>query len=266
MTVSTHKFGRTARSRDPRVPHLSALLAGQKLAPPPASVNYVANMPQTFGMMLNDNLGDCTCAAFYHARQVWTFNADKAESTAPDSDVEDLYEQACGYNPQTPGPGPGGNEQHVLQFLLKTGAPIGAAGGQRDKILAFVEVDPRNTDDVKRTINDCGVAYIGFPVPENVTYNNRTWDYEPTAKMTGDGHAVVLVGYDANAATAISWGQLYTVTWSFITNIVDEIYALADPDWVANTKKTPGGLTIAQLEAQMKTLKEGAPTALAAGA
>jgi hypothetical protein len=27
-----------------------------------------------------------------------------------------------------------------------------------------VEVDPRNIDDVKRTIHDCGVAYIGFNV------------------------------------------------------------------------------------------------------
>lgn len=264
--ITPHRFGRTARTFDPRVPHLSALLAGKKVAPPPPAVNYVTKMPQNFGMMLNDNLGDCTCAAYYHARQVWTFNAEGKEATEPDTDIRDLYEQACGYNPNTPGPGPGGNEQHVLSFLLKTGAPIGPSAQQRDKIVAFVEVDHRNTDDVKRTIDECGVAYIGFPVPTNVTYDNRTWDYDPNAQMTGEGHAVVLVGYDAKAAIAISWGQLYTVTWSFINNIVDEIYAIADRNWVEKTKKTPAGLTLAQLEEQMRAIATGAAAGKTAGA
>ncbi|HXW13918.1 MAG TPA: hypothetical protein VEN79_05350 [Terriglobia bacterium] len=261
-----HQFGRTPRGRDPRVPHLSALIAGKTLTPPPTSVNNVAGMNQSFGMMLNDNLGDCTCAAFYHAVQVWTFHASPAEVTEPDQDVEDLYEQACGYNPAVSGPGPGGNEQHVLQFLLNTGAPVGPSGQSRNKILAYVEVDNRNADDVKRTISDCGVAYIGFPVPANVTYNNRTWDYDPQAKMTRDGHAVVLVGYDSQAATAISWGQLYTVTWAFVSKIVDEVYAIADPTWIAKTGKTPGGLTVAELETQMQALKEGSAAGRGAAA
>ncbi len=46
--------------------------------------------------------------------------------------------------------------------------------------------------------------------------------------MTNEGHAVVLAGYDANAAFAISWGPIYKVTWSFVTNIVDAVYAIAD--------------------------------------
>jgi hypothetical protein len=264
-TVDTgHKFGRLARRFDPRVPHMSALLAGKTLPAPPASVNYAAKMPQDFGMMLNDNLSDCTCAAYYHALQVWSFNAGAGEITAPDTDVEQLYIQACGYKPNVPGGGPGGNEQHVLRFLLTKGAPVGPTGAQRNKIAAYVEVDRRLTDDVKRTINDCGVAYIGFPVPTNVTYANRTWDYDPNAQMTGDGHAVVLVGYDANAATAISWGRLYTVTWSFISNIVDEIYAIADATWAAKTGKTPAGLTLAQLEEQMQALKTEPPTGMSA--
>jgi hypothetical protein len=257
-----HEFGRTKRERDPRVPHMSALLAGQVLPAPPATVNNVAGMGSSFGMMLNDNLGDCTCAGFYHARQVWTYNANGTEVTEPDPDVEDLYEQACGYNPASSGPGPGGNEQHVLKFLLRTGAPIGPNGASRDKIVAFVEVDARNTDDVKRTINDCGVAYIGFPVPTNVTPDNKVWDYDPNAKMTNDGHCVVLVGYDANGATAISWGSLYTLTWAFVNKIVDEVYAIADQSWITATQKTPGGLTLAQLQQQMEGLKaEAVPAA-----
>jgi hypothetical protein len=252
-------LGRTPRTYNPRVPHLSALLAGQVLPPIPAAQDWTAGLPANLGMMLNDTLGDCTCAAYYHARQVWTFNATKTEVTEPDSDVELLYIDACGYNPKKGGEGPGGSEQHVLSYLLKRGAPIGPKGQQREKILGFVEVDPRNTADIQRTIYDCGLAYIGFEVPDYIMPPNgappAVWDYKPGAKTIG-GHAVILAAYNANGATVISWGERYTATWAFVNNVVDEAYAIADASWVAATGKTPGGLTTAQLEAQMSALRE----------
>src|ERR1700691_217383 len=128
------KFGRLQRTYDPRIPHMSALLAGQTLPPPPASVDYTKGMPANLGIMLNDTLGDCTCAAVYHAVQVWSLNALKKMDTEPDADVEKLYELACGYNPREGGEGPGGNEQHVLTYLLRTGAPFGPNGTTVNKI------------------------------------------------------------------------------------------------------------------------------------
>ncbi len=82
------------------------LAAKPTLPPPPAAVDYTKGMPTDLGMMLNDSLGDCTCAAYYHARQVWTFNTGKMV-TEPDGDVEDLYVKACGYDPRKGGEGPG---------------------------------------------------------------------------------------------------------------------------------------------------------------
>ena len=251
-----YKFGRKSRQFNPRIPHFSALRMGATaLPPPPVLIDYTKLMPANFGMMLNDNLGDCTCAAYYHARQVWSFNAGGTEITESDLNVERMYLEACGYNPIIPGPGPGGDEQSVLSYLLNTGAPVGTLGRARDKILAFLEVDPTNIVDVKQTIYECGVAYIGFPVPQNVSYDNPVWDYDPSAPMTGDGHAVVLVGYDEQGATAISWGKLYKLTWAFITNIVDEVYAIVDNSWVSAKGTTPAGLTLAQIQAQMQALK-----------
>jgi hypothetical protein len=258
-TAGAHKFGRLHRTYDPRVPHLSALLAGQTLTPPPAAVDYTKGMPPNLGMMLNDTLGDCTCAAVYHALQVWSYNGDRKMVTQPDSDVEKLYIQACGYNPRVPGEGPGGNEQHVLTYLFQTGAPTGPTGATRHKIAAFVEVDPRNVDDVKRTINDCGLAYIGFNVPQSVQPPGApppaVWDYVPSDSNIIGGHAVVLAGYNAAGARVISWGQYYTMTWKFFAHFVDEVYAIADSDWIESTGKTPGGLTLDQLEVQMQALK-----------
>jgi hypothetical protein len=259
--MSTYKLGRLHRTYDPRIPHMSALLAGQTLTPPPPRADWTAGMPVFLGMMLNDTLGDCTCAAVYHALQVWSFNASGAMQTQPDDDVEKLYILACGYNPRVGGEDPGGNEQHLLTYLLKSGAPMGTDGQTRNKIAAFVEVDPRNIDDVKRTIVDCAVAYIGFNVPQYIvpaapTEPPQVWDVQSTHDAIVGGHAVVLAGYDATGARVISWGKYYTMTWDFFAKYVDEVYAIADATWINSKITTPGGLSLDELEIQMKALKE----------
>jgi hypothetical protein len=262
---SGFRLGRLRRAYDPRIPHMSALIAGKPLPPPPASADYTAGMPANLGMMRNDTLGDCTCAAVYHALQVWTFRANPPMVTEPDIDVVDLYEQACGYNPTQPGEGPGGNEQKVLKYLVRTGAPAGPDGEQKLKIAAFVEVDPRMIDDVKSAIADCGVAYIGFNVPQFLMPADgpppAVWDIAPGQDDTNiGGHAVVLAGYDANGARVISWGQYYTMTWAFFSKFVDEVYALACQEWFDATGKSPLGMTMDDLRAQMQAIK-GAPSA-----
>jgi hypothetical protein len=262
--MRTPKLGRTHRTYDPRIPHLSALLAGQTLQPPPAFVDWTEGMPRQLGMMLNDTLGDCTCAAFYHALQVWSFNAAGVGDmdTECDADVEKLYILACGYNPRLPGEGPGGNEQKVLTYVLRSGAPTGPNGQTRNRIAAFVEVDPRNTDDVKRIIAECGVAYIGFNVPQNIMPQGSpppaVWDVGAGDPPIIGGHAVVLPGYDANGVKVISWGQYYTMTWAFFAKYVDEVYAIADQTWIDAKGATPGGLTLDELKMQMQTLREAA--------
>ncbi len=116
MAQSQRKLGRLPRARNPRVPHMSSLLAGRAAAALPPQIDYTSRMPAQLGIMMNDTLGDCTYAAYYHAIQVWTFNAAQNIDTEPDIDVEDLYIQACGYNPKRGGEGPGGNaaRSHVL--------------------------------------------------------------------------------------------------------------------------------------------------------
>jgi hypothetical protein len=263
LTTFVPKLGRLARGHDKRIPLMHDLTdsVGVAQAAPPAAVDYTKGMPASLGMMLNDTLGDCTCAAFYHALQVWSFNCGAPIDTEPDNDVKVLYEKACGYKPSEGGEGPGGNEQKVLTYILKKGAPAGAHGTPVKKIDAFVEVAVSNLDNVKRTISDCGVCYIGFNVPQYIMPQGKpplaVWNTEPHAdNAIVGGHAVVLAGYNAQGARVISWGQYYTMTWSFFEKFVDEAYAIADPEWISKKGTTPGGLTLAQLEAAMKALKE----------
>jgi hypothetical protein len=230
-------------------------LAAKHVPAFPASINYAPANVVDWGMFLNDQLGDCTCAAFYHALQIWSLGSNKPELTESDASVLALYEKATGYNPADPSTDQGGVEQNVLTYTLKSGAPMD--GGQVHKISAFYEVDPRNTSDVKQTIFECGLAYIGFDVPQNLMPDDgetpSIWTVEPDQEIIG-GHAIILTGYDSQGLDLISWGAKYRMTWEFFATYVDEVYGIADPEWIKATGQTPCGLTLQQLEQLMQAL------------
>lgn len=260
----TLKTGRLPRLYDPRVPHMSALLAGWKPPTPPASQRWALGLETDLGMMLNDQLGDCTCAAYYHALQLWSYhcNPDGLTITEPDADVQSLYEEVGGYVPGNPATDQGCAEQAVLAYLFNQGAPTtGPNGAGVHKLAAFVEIDPRQVDDIKWAIVDCGVVYIGFAVPNWLMSGDgppTVWDVQPNADNSApDGHAVILTGYDdaTGLIDLISWGQHYAMTWPFFAQFVDEAYGLVDVDWINKQRTTPGGLSLVTLESQMRALR-----------
>ena len=128
-----------------------------------------------------------------------------------------------------------------------------------NKLAGFVEVDPRNIDDVKRTIAECAVAYIGFNVPQYLMDSGppNLWDVSSSGDQNiAGGHAIILAGYAEYGFRAISWGQYFDMTQAFFAKYVDEVYALADSSWMKITGQTPAGMTLAQLETAMAALKE----------
>ena len=222
------------------------------LSPIPSQVNYALGLPDNLGAMLNDELGDCTCAAYYHARQLWTACSEENEITEPDSNVLQMYKEACGYTEVNPLTDQGGVEQDVLSYLLNTGAPVG--NGQRDKILAFVEIDPRQIQDIKRAIYECGVSYIGVNLP-NSAMSGDIWDIGGDETIAG-GHAVILTGYDDNGFNLISWGKKFYMTNAFMQKFLDEAYAIFDQTWITMKGTTPLGLTVSETEAAMQGFRQ----------
>ncbi len=253
--IMVYKLGRNARSFNTSVKLLQNVIP--TLPTPPKEVDWSHGI-NNFGMMLNDRLGCCTCAAVYHAKQIWTANT-LTEQTESDNQVLSLYEQACGYNPSNPSTDQGGNEQSVLTYLMNQGIPLD--DGTRDKIIGFMEVNPSNLDDVKVTINEFGVAYIGFNVPKSLFANGAPasiWEVSKDLTLANSfdgGHAVVLVGYDDIGPTCISWGSKYKMTWEFFSRYTEEVYAIIDKSWIETNGKTPLDIDIGELEVIMSELK-----------
>ncbi|MDE2098633.1 MAG: hypothetical protein KGL39_15370 [Patescibacteria group bacterium] len=253
-----YKLGRLPRARNAWFPHYSALRAGALAVPVPPSVDYTAAIPAALGVMLNDSLGDCAEAGYYHAEQVWSANANPPMVTAPDASVEQLYSEATGYTPGNPSSDRGTLLQSLLAYLVKTGAPMGQAV-PRHKILGAYEVDPRNAADLNLATWEGGLLYLGFNVPgylmQGLTAPGSLWDVSPSGDQSiVGGHCVISARYAADGSRGIiSWGSKdYAMTEAFWAKYVDEAYVIVTQDWVQSTGRTPGGLTLAQLRAQMQ--------------
>ena len=254
------KFGRLPRAHDPRVPHLSPLIAGRKrsLAPIPLSCDYAQTLPIDLGMMGNDSVGDCTCAGAAHAIQVWTYFSHGQEITAADDQVLDWYKALSGFDPERPETDRGCVEQTVLQHWLTAGLPLG--NGATDQLVGYFEVDCRNMADVRRAIAECGICYLGMLVPPWLEAGEppEIWDRrlgDADALNQDGGHCVVACSYDATTIGIVSWGRRYRLTDAFCAEFLDEAYGLVSQDFIEATGKTPLGLTAAEVESQMAGLR-----------
>lgn len=244
------KLGRKPRLFGPTL-HWSSLrhhpsAVGGLFTPPP--VNYLDGMSPDFGMLLNDQLGDCVCAACYHGRQVWTYNARGDEATGTDPRVQQLYESACGYAPSDPNTDQGCYVQSVLRHWHGRG--IQTIGGL-EKLIAWFEIDPRNMADIQSAVFQCGIVCIGFSVPNYIVAGQvpAVWDVQSANAGIAGGHCVAIAGYEADGNLHfVSWGTQYQMTPAFFAKYVDEAYALVDRSWIELTGKTPVGLTLAELE------------------
>jgi hypothetical protein len=212
----------------------------KSLPPPPASCDWFGSVT-SWGMMENDSLGDCTCAAVGHGVQVATLNSPDGEVTPPDSTILQLYEQACGYIPGDPNTDNGGVIIDVLNFVRQN-RPWTHKQRHKHTYELYAYADPSTTNivEVKQAIATLGIVDIGIQLPITAQAQvGSLWDVvgNPQTDQNSQpgswgGHSVVCCAYDANTITCITWGALQPMAWNFFTTYVDECHALLFRAWV----------------------------------
>jgi hypothetical protein len=253
-------LGKQRARHDPRTLQLADYLDSTTLPPAPPSRDWGTKIPADgWGMMLNDTIGDCTCAAAAHLVQDWTSN-DGELVTLSDDDVLAAYEAVSGYDPKTGANDNGAVEIDVLNYWRGTGV-----GGH--KFDAYVALEPHNHEHVRDSINLFGGCYIGLSLPVSAQ-RQRTWTVPPGGPTgpgspgSWGGHAVVLVGYNPRRVTCITWGQEKQMTWGFLDAYCDEAYALLSvDDWLQGDRKAPNGLDLGTLRADLAEISDHAVAA-----
>ena len=193
-----------------------------------------------YGMMANDRIGDCTCAAAGHMIMNWQAVANAGSPvTIPDDQIIAAYSAITGYDPASGANDNGANELDVLAYWQTTGI----AG---HKIAGKATLDIHNVDQIKAATYLFGGVYIGFEVPAFIMEDtgNHNW-----GSMSGDtsivgGHAVPVFGYGRGGCTNVSWGDLYHMSWDFWLQYCDEAYAIVSTDWLKQSAVSPSGLDL----------------------
>jgi len=249
------KLGKQVARHDPRTLLLAAYLS-PALPAPPASFD-ASEKVKTWGMMENDQLGDCTCAAAGHLIMEWTANAGKKMVTPTDKQIVAAYSAITGYNPTTGANDNGAVEVDVLNYWRQSGI----AG---HKIGAYVALEPANHSHIMDSVYIFEGCYIGLQLPISAqaqVQNHQPWSVPPGG-TTGDGkpgswggHAVPVVAYDSRGVTCVTWGALQKMTWSFWEAYCEEAYAILSKDMLTGKKKSPQGFSLQQLEADLSDLK-----------
>ena len=239
------KLGRKAVIYDSRTLRLRAYLTSA-LPPPPPTLDWSEKMT-SFGMMLNDRLGDCTCAGVGHQVQLWSANTG-SEAVITDAEVEAAYEEWCGYNPADPSTDQGG----ILLNLLVDWKNTSFHGHH---LAAFADPEVTNLSEVKQGAYLFGGLYIGLQVPNSIANSDLdpavVWDVVADDGGIDGGHCVVVCGYDADTIHFISWGQVYRMTNAFWAKYVDESHALLGENWLNAGGLNPLGFNLAQLKADL---------------
>ena len=245
---SNMKLGRKAIKTDSRTLALGNYLTSALPPPPPAADWTKGNT--SWGMMLNDNLGDCTIAGAAHAVQVWTANVGEIV-TLPDDTVQSYYQQWDGYVPGETNTDNGGVELDVLNDWQKNGF----AGHM---LSAFADPKAANLDEIRQSILLFGGVYIGLALPLTA----QTQDVWDVVRLGGakakpgswGGHCVFVPKYDEKTFTCITWGELKTMTVAFWNKYCDEAHTLFGLNWMTD-KGSPGGFDQAQLQTDLKSIK-----------
>lgn len=233
-----YKLGRVAGYRHPRLPRMAAFLRTVYLPQLQTAQNWYGSVA-SFGMLLNDQIGDCTIASAGHMIQQESVYADTPALIMADPEALAGYEAVSGYQPGKPETDVGAYEGDVGKHWLTTGFQC---GGQLDKIVGFADLNPQNLDELKYSILLTGNALLGFRLPACAEEESE-WDL-PKTKADGTivgGHAVPAVGWDASCLYVVSWGKIIPVTWAFYKAYVDEAHTTLSHRWMNSSGTSPAG-------------------------
>lgn len=211
-------------------------------APPPLR-DWTGFADPSFGYMLNDKLGDCTCCAPGHLIQCWTAEQG-TELTLPDSAILKAYEDVGGYRIGDPSTDNGAQLLDVLNYWRKTGI-----GGH--KIGAYVQLNIRDIEQIKAAINLFGGVYVGAMLPkaaqsQDIWLGPKDLKGDNSPESWG-GHAMASCKYDHTYIEFITWGARQKAEWGWWSAYVDECYAILSAEWVTNNLLAPNGLDITVL-------------------
>lgn len=234
-------------AEDPRRLKLASYLAAA-LAPAPIATNRTAGITD-WGVLLNDQEGDCTIAGIGHAKRAFAAVAQNKTVIVPDSQIQTAYSAVSGYDPVTKANDNGALISAALEYDRTVGV-----GGLKNQ--AYGAVDIGDLDRIKQAIYYFGGCLVGVNLPntaEQQTDAGQAWMVPWFYSIVG-GHCIWLAAYDADWFWAVTWGRLQGITPQFLAKFLDEAWVIVDPLFIEASGESPVLLKLPEMVADLPAI------------
>lgn len=222
------------------------------LPTPPAQFGHEQTFAaKAWGMLGNDEYGDCVWAGAAHETMLW--NKEAAATVAFDSKhVLSDYSKVTGFNPDDTNSDQGTDMQKAASYRRKTG--VIDAHGKRHKVAAYLAITPGDIKEHLAALYLFGTVGIGIEFPGSAMdqFNQgKIWDVVNGASIEG-GHYIPLVAM-RDYLVCVTWGQLQELTPTFFMTYNDESLVYLSEEML-EAGKSPEGFNAAQLKADLAKL------------
>jgi hypothetical protein len=208
-----------------------------------------------YGMLGNDQIGDCVIAGGMHESIILNTEAGNPVPHFTTLDAKDEYAAITGFNENDPGTDQGTEVQAAAAYRQKIGYRDATGIGRRHKIVAYVAV---NSDDLPLAAYTLGAAGWGLNVPSSAQDQfeaGTPWTFVPGDPLMG-GHYVPIVGQTPSGnLVVITWGRTQEVTRGFYNAYFDEGIAHVSQEFLNNsTHLSPQQFDLAALNSFLEKL------------
>lgn len=211
------------------------------------------NIP--WGVLGNDDFGDCVWAGAAHETMIWAAGGGKSIAPFTDKNVLSDYSAATGFDPKRIDETDVGTDmQEAASYRKNTG--IVDSRGRRHKIDSYVALTPGDIDELMLACYLFGPVGVGinFPGIADKQFDKAVpWDATPS-RVIG-GHYIPVVGRNSKGnILCITWGRLHAMTPDFIRKYNDESIAYLSFDWLTRELVTRDGFDLDTLRKDLKSL------------
>lgn len=222
---------------------------------PPAQVERTTAMVRyPWGMLGNDEYGDCAVAGMLHGQEVWGLKAGRTPIPWTTNHCLSLYFEVNNVPPGPPGSqsDQGTDPNAMMQYWKNVGLP-------GHEIAGWATLDPASPH-IHRAIWEFGIVLYCMALPLAVQDEGVHWSIKGTgpdwAPGSWGGHLVTGDSYTVDGHLGlISWGQLGDMTPQFLEAYGEMVLVPLSPDALnAVSHDGPAGFNFAKMRSDLPTL------------
>lgn len=255
------KLGKKPHTPDGRDLMLAAYIDKAVLPTPPETFTSAEVVQDgEWGMLLNDQLGDCVPAGISHAQLVLGRLGEHHPEFGEHS-VLAAYEEWGGYVPGDPSTDEGTDMRVAAKQWQRKG--ILDNHSQYHRSGAYLWLEPGNLEELFLASFIFKNGIIGYQLPRSAMEEfdaaeaerrRPIWDYDASSPIEG-GHCVPGFGRVAELFDSVSWGSRVGVSGAFIENYMDSGFTVVSSSMLGADGETPEGLDHEKLIADLKQLE-----------